>query len=115
MPTTLPWLYHDYQESRSIGFGFYACLLSAMRQADTDNLEKLKSAFPEVWDELRARYNAPGGVLPNDGYPYAELVEDFHGREDQVKAEFARLSAKYPDLAQYYSYKENDGTTEPND
>jgi hypothetical protein len=37
--------------------------MAAMRQADTDNLEKLQASFPETWDELHRRYNAPGGVL----------------------------------------------------
>jgi hypothetical protein len=39
---------------------------AAMRQADTDNLEALKSVFPEVFDELKARYNATGGLLPSE-------------------------------------------------
>lgn len=42
---------------------FYALLMAAMRQADSDNLEKLKQAFPLVHEELAARYNAPGGFL----------------------------------------------------
>jgi len=37
-----------------------------MRQADTDNLELLKEAFPEIYAELRVRYIAPGGRHPMD-------------------------------------------------
>ncbi len=45
---------------------FYALLMAAMRRADTDNSAKLKSAFPDVWEELEARYHAPGGFLPEE-------------------------------------------------
>jgi len=45
---------------------FYGVIQGAMRLADTDNLEKLKTAFPEVWKDLQARYNAPGWKLPDD-------------------------------------------------
>jgi hypothetical protein len=42
---------------------FYAIVMLAMRRADTDNLERLKTVFPEIHKELVARYNAPGGCL----------------------------------------------------
>ena len=61
--------YYDYRSSLSIAaqdYPFYAVLMAAMRQADTDNLEKLRAAFPEVYAELQARYNAPGGTLPGE-------------------------------------------------
>jgi len=45
---------------------FYALIMAAMRGADTDNLDKLRAAFPEVYRELRERYNAPGGQIPTD-------------------------------------------------
>jgi hypothetical protein len=57
---------YDYKESQQIAkkdYPFYALIMAAMRQADTDNAEKLKEAFPEVWKELKARYNAPAGCL----------------------------------------------------
>jgi len=59
----------DYQESRSVereGFPFYALIMAAMRQADTDNLTRLQVAFPDVWNELNARYHSPGGLLPEE-------------------------------------------------
>jgi len=62
----------DYEASKRISLDdppFYALVMAAMRQADTTNTEKLKAAFPEVYDELRARYNAPGGILPTDAQP----------------------------------------------
>lgn len=45
---------------------FYGLLMAAMRKADTFNAAILRRAFPEVWNDLQARYNAPGGVLPSD-------------------------------------------------
>ncbi len=56
----------DYQISKAIEvqeYPFYALIMAAMRQADTDNTEKLKSAFPDIYEELTKRYHAPGGVL----------------------------------------------------
>jgi len=57
---------HAYLESREIerrGFSFYSLIMGAMRQADSENLAKLRSVFPREWEELQARYHAPGGVL----------------------------------------------------
>jgi hypothetical protein len=61
--------YADYQFSKKIGmqdYPFYAIVMAAMRQADTHNLAALRHAWPQVWDELQARYNAPGGSLPDE-------------------------------------------------
>jgi len=57
---------YDYNVSREIeskGYPFYALLMAAIRQADSDNLVKLRDAFPEVFRELNLRYNAGGGIL----------------------------------------------------
>ena len=58
----------DYEASKmlSADYPFYALIMAAMRRADNDNLEKLKRAFPQAYDELQQRYNAPGGYLPNE-------------------------------------------------
>lgn len=45
---------------------FYGVIQCAMRKADSDNLKKLKRAFPEVWKDLQARYKVPMGILPGD-------------------------------------------------
>ena len=61
--------YHEYRESQEIAVkdhGFYALIMAAMRKADTENLFKLQRLFPETWQELRARYNAPGGKLEGE-------------------------------------------------
>ena len=60
---------YDYKESQRLGAndaGFYALIMAAMRKADTDNTAKLKACWPELWDEMFRRYNAPGGILPED-------------------------------------------------
>jgi hypothetical protein len=69
---------HDYDQSKYIDkmqFPFYAIIMAAMRQADTDNATRLKVAFPAGWVELQARYNAPGGELPGDG-PQTMVVRE---------------------------------------
>lgn len=65
--------YRDYElgkliliESRLDSDDFYGVIQCAMRLADTDNLEKLKTEFPAEWEDLQARYNAPGGKLETD-------------------------------------------------
>jgi hypothetical protein len=45
---------------------FYGVIQCAMRLADTDNLEKLKSVFPKEWTDLQTRYDAPGGLLEGE-------------------------------------------------
>jgi len=60
---------YDYQKSLEIAgedYPFYAILMAAIRQADSDNLELLKQAFPETFSELYARYHSPGGRLCTD-------------------------------------------------
>jgi len=60
--------YYDYRVSREIvGQPFYALIMAAMRSADTPNTEKLRAAWPDVYEELQARYNAPSGLLPGEG------------------------------------------------
>ena len=61
---------HEYLQSREVAATrppFYALVMAAMVGADSHNAELLQQAFPEVWKELQARYNAPGGRLPSDG------------------------------------------------
>lgn len=45
---------------------FAALVMAAMRKADDNNLEMLKDCWPEIWEELEARYMAPDGYLPED-------------------------------------------------
>jgi hypothetical protein len=62
--------FHEFLAGREVmlaDYPFYGLVQAAMRQADDINLAALRAAFPAVWAELQARYNAPGGVLPEDG------------------------------------------------
>ena len=62
---------YDYKKSIEIDaedHPFYALIMAAMRKADYDNINKLKSVFPEVYNELTARYNAPGGLIGREKY-----------------------------------------------
>ncbi len=64
--------YHEYKMSVYMElkqYPFYAIIMAAMRQADTDNLAKLQQEWPNVWVELEARYHAPGGLLEGEEPP----------------------------------------------
>jgi len=77
--------YHEYVWGREISakdYPFYALIQAAMRQADTENLEKLKSVFPEIFEELQVRYNAPSGLLPE------EVVEHENSKEEEIEVDY---------------------------
>jgi hypothetical protein len=60
---------HEYVISNKLtreDLPFYALIMAAMRKADDVNSFKLRAVFPEVWEELSVRYNAPGGYLPEE-------------------------------------------------
>ena len=63
--------WYEYNESKNFGPdpSFYALIMAAMRRADSSNTAILRAAWPETWDELQARYNAPGGYLPGEKVP----------------------------------------------
>ena len=59
----------EYQEGKRLeraNYSFSALIQAAMRCADKENQEKLKVAFPAIWDELRERSKARGGLLPEE-------------------------------------------------
>lgn len=61
--------HYDYIASGQIAMQdqpFYALIMAAMRQADSDNAQRLKAMWPDIWDEMVDRYNAPGGILATD-------------------------------------------------
>ena len=60
---------HEYLVSQKIereDYPFYSLVMALARKADTDNLEKLKVAFPKTVKELERRYYAGAGILPED-------------------------------------------------
>lgn len=60
---------HEYLTSRALERldpPWYAMLMTLMRRADSTNLDKLRAAWPDVWRELLARHNAPGGLIEGD-------------------------------------------------
>ena len=46
---------NNSQQSKKMEDPFYALIMTAMRQADNENLEKLKSYWPKVYEELVCR------------------------------------------------------------
>lgn len=60
---------HEYLVSQEIereDYPFYSLVMALVRKADTDNLEKLRVAFPETVKELEKRYHVGAGILPED-------------------------------------------------
>lgn len=60
---------YDYQISKEIegrDHPFYALIMACMRKADDINIGKLKEMWPETYEELKARFNSPGGRLHDD-------------------------------------------------
>ena len=61
---------HSYHVSKKVlktDPPFYSLIMAAMHKADTENLARLAAAWPDVYAELNARYNAPMGLIPEDG------------------------------------------------
>ena len=66
---------HEYVMSKEIAkedYPFYALIMAAMRQADSHNIHMLDRAFPEVYIEMKERYNAPGGVFNDEEREWLE-------------------------------------------
>ena len=61
--------HYDYIISQQLSASdppFYALIMAAMRKASSTNIDKLRFAFPDVYEELLQRYHAPGGRLESD-------------------------------------------------
>lgn len=59
----------DYLMSRRLQAqdpSFDSLIMAAYRKADTYNAAKLEIAFPAICQELRERYDAPGGYLKGE-------------------------------------------------
>jgi hypothetical protein len=57
---------HEYVISKQLNADdppFYALIMAAVMQADSENFRLLTQAWPEVVEERRERYNREGGCL----------------------------------------------------
>ncbi len=57
---------HAYRESQRpelAAVPWHSLLCALMRGADSNHATILRSAFPDEWRELQARYDAPGGRI----------------------------------------------------
>lgn len=62
---------YDYKQSIEIDkqdYPFYGLIMAAMRKADYENIQKLITAFPDVYKEFNERYNSPGGLIGREKY-----------------------------------------------
>lgn len=55
----------DFKEAQTIsqGLNFRAMIMAAMMKGDSQNREKLRAAFPEIFEELKRRQAVAGGYL----------------------------------------------------
>lgn len=59
--------YENYIKSQEVAqLPFEAIIMGFMRVADSSNLAYLQMKYPDIWDELQTRYNAPGGLLESE-------------------------------------------------
>jgi hypothetical protein len=79
--------HHEYEQSKQIsarGYQFYALLAALMRQADTENTALLKECWPDIWESLQRRYDAPMGVIEEwDGFTAEAYYESLHSEGDE--------------------------------
>jgi hypothetical protein len=66
---------------------FYGVIMLAMRRADTFNGNRLRLAWPAVWDESLARYWAPFALLPSDPEPLKQKVMGEHYGKVSLESE----------------------------
>jgi hypothetical protein len=61
---------HDYLTSSTLenhGHTYTTLIMTAMRQApDTQDLDLLRDAYPDIWAELMARFHHVSGYLPGE-------------------------------------------------
>ena len=75
---------HEYQQSTEIAQEdrpFYALIMAAMRQADSDNMLLLRTVFPDTWMEFNNRYHSVGGIIPSDGEPVRIEIRELTDEE----------------------------------
>ncbi len=73
--------YYDFVVARRLhteDASFAALIMAAMWKADSINSAMLRAQWPELWDEITARYHAPAGLLPEErkGDELAEKADE---------------------------------------
>ncbi len=74
---------YDYHYSQKLALEdppLDALIMAAIRKADSTNMARLEAGFPELVTEMRARYNAPLGVIPEDGEVDMDAVAEGRNR-----------------------------------
>ena len=74
--------YHEYLDATELvkdEYPFYALIMAAYARADSGNAARLRAAFPSECAEMDARYNSPGGTLPDEHF----IRERLHKRASQ--------------------------------
>lgn len=69
----------DYWKARRLvkeDFPFYAALAYLIQKADSDNLERIRRAWPGEVTRMQERHNAPGGAITEDEKALAQKVMD---------------------------------------
>lgn len=64
-----PMSLYDYLLSQQIDElrpTFSSLIMAALRKADTTNAHLLRAQWPTIAQEMQARYDSPGGVLPQE-------------------------------------------------
>lgn len=83
----------DYEISKRLSYldlPFASLVAAAMRKADTDNMRRLKEVFPQIHEDLQARYSAPGGVLASDNCPENNM-DEFIFKAGKIAASYVRI------------------------
>ena len=60
---------HEYNAAKELyraDAPFYALIMAAMLKADGNNIDKLRSSWPDIYDELDERYHTPGGLVATE-------------------------------------------------
>jgi hypothetical protein len=69
----------DYEVAKTLRVAdtpFGGLVMAAILKSDPHNRALLRAVFPDVWDELNARENAPGGHLDSDDVPVRLVVTE---------------------------------------
>lgn len=76
---------------------YYALIMAAIRSADSDNLRKIRHAWPEVYEEFNQRYHAPASLLPgetDEANGIARLADGRLVALDSPRAQEGRCTAR---------------------